>query len=208
MSGPPSPGPRERRSTLLGRAVWLERVTVAWTVAECAASLMAGTAAHSVALIAFGLQSVVEVIASAAVLARLGGETAGADSRDARGFDERAERVVGWSLAVLSLFIAYEAGMTLWRHEAPHASPWGLVIAAAALVGMSLLGIVKRRIGRALNSRAMIAESTETLVCAYQSFTLLVGLGLYLTLGWWWADPAAALLMIPLMAHESYEAIG
>lgn len=197
----------KNRSALLAKAVRLERWTVAWTIAESVASLLAGTAAHSVALIAFGLQSVVEVIASVAVLMRLNREVAGARTNMAGEFDERAERVVGWSLAVLSLFIAYEAGLTLWRHEEPHASPWGVVIAGAALVGMTLLGVLKRRVGRALNSRAMIAESTETLVCAYQSLTLLVGLGLYVTLGWWWADPVAALLMIPLMAHESLEAI-
>jgi len=201
-------GPRNHRPALLAQAVRLERWTVAWTVAETVAALVSGTAAHSVALIASGLQSLVEFVASVAVLTRLRGEVAGANTRAAEAFDERAERLVGWSLAVLALFIAYEAGMTLWRHEEPHASPWGLVIAGAALVGMTLLGVLKRRIGRALNSRAMIAESTETLVCAYQSLTLLVGLGLYLALGWWWADPVAALLMIPLMVHESLEAIG
>lgn len=198
---------KRERTALLRRAVRLEGLTVIWTVGEAVISLALGEAAGSVALIAFGLQSVVEVIASAAVFVRLRRETGGGGGKAIQRAEEIARQLVGWSLAALGVFILYEAVGTLWRREPPHESAWGIVLALVALVGMTAIGLTKRRVGRTLGSRAMVSEANESLVCAYQALKLLVGLGLHAWLGWWWADPVAAILMLPVIVRESMEAL-
>lgn len=198
---------RGHRADLLRWAARLEGLTVVWTVGEAVISLALGGVAGSVALVSFGLQSLVEVIASVAVYVRLRRETGRGNGKAIRRAEELARELVGWSLAALGVFILYEAGGTLWRREPPHASGWGIVLAIVALIGMTAIGLTKRSVGKALGSRAMISEANESLVCALQALKLLGGLALHAWLGWWWADPAAALLMLPVIVRESREAL-
>ena len=108
---------------------------------------------------------------------------------------------------MLGAYITYEAVNALWKHEPPEQSTVGIILAAASLLVMPLLAWRKLKVGRALESRALVADSKETFVCSYMSFALLLGLGLNALLGWWWADPVAALAMLPMILHEGWESL-
>lgn len=184
------------------RAIRLEYFTVAWSVVEIVVSIVAGVMAHSIALIAFGLDSVMEVASGLALLWRFTQQ----GMEDERA-DSRAVKIVGITFLLLSAYAGTEAAGDLWFHRAPKTSVAGMVLAGAALIVMPLLGIAKRRLARLLGSRALSADSTETFFCSYFSATLLVGLALNAGLGWWWADPVAALIMAVLMLREGLEAL-
>jgi divalent metal cation (Fe/Co/Zn/Cd) transporter len=120
--------------------------------------------------------------------------------------EKRTEQFVAGTLFALCVYILYQSTATLIEGNAPEESAVGIILAAVSLVLMPLVAAAKRRTGAALGSRALMADATETLICAYLSFTLLLGLGLNALFGWWWADPAAALVMIPFIFHEAREA--
>jgi len=182
----------------------LEYFTVAYNSAEALASLAAGAYAGSVSLVGFGLDSVIEVASGAALLWRL--------RRDLdRARRERAERtalrIVGWCFLALAAYIAWEAGSALVRREAPQRSIAGIVVAAAAVVVMPWLARAKRRVAAGIASGALQADSRQADFCAYLSAIMLAGLLLNAVLGWWWADPAAGLAMVPIIAKEGVEGI-
>ncbi len=183
------------------RAIRLEYLTVAWMAIEAAVGLLAGNVASSIALVGFGLDSVMELVAALTLLWRF--QQRGPEEIDA---EARAVKVVGLTFFALAAYVGYESASDLWFHRAPKFSVVGTALAAAALVVMPLLGLAKRRVAWALNSRALASESTESLFCAYLSATLLLGMGLNGLLGWSWADPAAALVMAALMVREGVEA--
>jgi cation diffusion facilitator family transporter len=195
------------RSLLLNRALWLERLTIAWNVAEAVIAIGAGWLAGSVALVGFGLDSVIETIAALALYRRLRAEQAGATEEEAEAHERRALWIVGVTFFLLSVYIAFEAASTLWTKQPPEVSRVGIILAAVSLVVMPALAIAKHRAGKALKSRALVADAKETFVCSYLSLTLLAGLGLNALFGWWWADPIAALTMLPFVLHEGWEAI-
>lgn len=188
--------------SLRRRAALLEYFTVAWCLVEVIVAFAAGIKAGSVALVAFGLDSVIEVVAAVTVLWRFKGR-----SVDALGSEERATKIVGATFFGLTAFVGYESLSDLYFRHAPRASWPGIILAVAALLTMSLLGLSKRSLGTKLNSRALLADSTESLACAYFSIALLLGLALNAWLRWRWADPAAALLIAALMIREGFEAI-
>lgn len=184
------------------RAIRLEWLTIAWNSAEAIIALMAGWLAGSIALVGFGLDSVIETTAGVALLWRL------RQCGELESLAElRALRIVGWTFFALAAYVSFESVRDLWQHRAPQASTVGIILAAVSLVVMPLLGAAKRRVAHAMGSRALAADAMETWLCAYLSFALLLGLGLNAWLGWWWADPAAALAMVPLMLHEGWEAV-
>ena len=115
--------------------------------------------------------------------------------------------VVGFTFFLLAAYIAYEAVGTLLRREAPQTSWIGILLAIASLLVMPLLGLSKRKVALQMGSRALAADALETLICAYLSFTLLLGLGLNALRGWWWADPLSALAMVGYVVKEGWEAI-
>ncbi len=195
------------RQRLLDRGVRLEVVTIGWNVVEALVAIAAGAAAGSIALVGFGLDSVIESISGVALYRRLTLERSGATAAENEAGERRALWFVGVSFLLIAGYVLYESAQTLIRRSAPESSTVGIVLAAISLVVMPVLGWAKRQTGRALQSRALIADATETFVCAYLSFALLLGLGLNAALGWWWADPVAALLMLPLIIHEGKEAI-
>ncbi|HNX50343.1 MAG TPA: cation transporter, partial [Thermoanaerobaculaceae bacterium] len=161
-------------------------------------SIVAGGAAGSIALVAFGLDSVIESMSGTALLWRL--------RRDDPEQRERAERtalrLVAVSFLLLAAYVAAESAHALWVREAPQSSLPGIVIAALSLVVMPLLARAKRRVAKGMESRALHADSRQTDLCAYLSAILLLGLGLNAVLGWWWADPVAGLAMVPIIGRE------
>jgi len=182
----------EGRELLLRRGVRLELFTIVWVTLEAVGALVAAALAGSVALLAFGIDSLIELLAATVVLRRFQYEQSG---RERSGSERRAARLVGGSFIALSVCVLIDAVITLISGDHPESSALGLAIAACALVVMPGLAVAKRRTGRVLDSRAMIADSAETLACAWLSATTLVGVDLNAAFGWGWADPVAALVL-------------
>lgn len=191
----------------LRRGLTLEVFTVAWNLVEAAVAVTAGVVAGSVALVGFGFDSLIEVTAGAFVLRRLRAEIRGAGEARVRAQGRTATRVVGITFLVLAAYILFRAGGALLHREPPDQSTVGIVLSVASLLVMPWLAWRKLSVGRELGSASLVADAKETLVCAYLSFALLLGLGLHAWMGWWWADPVAALAMVPLILHEGWEAI-
>jgi divalent metal cation (Fe/Co/Zn/Cd) transporter len=198
--------PGGSRTSDLRRGLRLEIFTVGWNVVEAVIAIVAGTVAGSVALVGFGLDSVIESVSGVALYTRLHGELHGDDSRNEQR-ERRALLFVGVSFLLIAAYVLYESIETLWNREAPKHSSVGVVLAAVSLVVMPFLGWRKHLTARALGSRALESDAKETFVCAYLSLALLLGLLLNSALGWWWADPIAGLAMLPLILHEGKEAI-
>ena len=192
------------RRTAVRRGQALTWATIAYNSLEGLVAVGTGLVAGSVSLIGFGIDSGIEVAASLAALWRLAVDV---DPVRRASAESRASRVIGWSFLALALYVMVDAGVTLWRHHAPEASPVGIAVAIASLAVMPLLARAKRRVAARLDSRALHAEARQTDICMYLSTLLLVGLGLNAIAGWWWADPVAALVMVPLIAWEGRETL-
>ena len=195
---------REAREAIVRRGRRLTWATIAYNSLEAVLSLLAGLVAGSVALTGFGFDSVIEVTSSGAGLWRLHADAS--PERRARS-ERRALRIVGVCFLVLAAYIAMQAAHTLMTGRRPAASPLGIVVAVGSLIIMPLLARAKRRVAAQLGSGALTAEARQTDICWHLSLILLAGLLLHALLGWWWADPVAALGMIPLIAHEGIEAV-
>lgn len=191
-----------RANVLYRRARLLEYFTMAWCAMEVIVALAAGVRARSVALVAFGLDSALEIVAAVSVLWQLKRR-----SLDAHRSEERATKIIGATFFGVTAFVGYESVSDLYFRRAPEASLPGIILAVAALIVMSLLGIFKRNTGTKLNSPVLLADSAESLACAYFSAALLFGLALNAWLRCWWADPAAALAIAALMVREGFETI-
>lgn len=186
----------------LGRT--LQYLSIGWNSAECLVAVVAGFIAGSIALVGFGLDSAIEVTSSLAALWRLRWD---ADEARREAAEHRTLRIIGACFLVLAAYVTYDAVQTLREHQAPEHSPVGIVLAALSLIAMPALVHFKRRIASRLDSGALEAEARQTRVCAYLSAILLAGLGLNAWLGWWWADPVAGLLMVPLIVWEGLNAV-
>ena len=191
----------------LTRGLRLEYLTVGWNIAEGIIAVGAGIAAGSIALIGFGVDSFVETISGAVIIWRLMAETRGHHDDEAmERVEQRAERLVGIAFLLLAAYVAFEAVRSLINQEAPEASPVGIALTALSIVVMLWLARAKRRTGEALGSRALIADAQQTYACWYLSITALAGLALNALLGWWWADPVAALAIVVFLLREGWEA--
>ncbi len=188
-------------------ALSLVSATLAYNVIEAIVALWSGSEARSIALLGFGLDSVIECAASIALIHRLRIETAGGDREGVEASERRVRRFVGGTFLALSAYVVIESARTLLLREAPAKSIVGIVLAAASLLIMPLLAWAKFRAAKRIGSRALEAEAKETLACAFLSLTLLVGLTANEAIGWWWADPAAALLMVPWLVREGIEGV-
>jgi divalent metal cation (Fe/Co/Zn/Cd) transporter len=202
--GPPQTTIAANRAALVLRGRRLEYFTIGYNSLEGLISIAAGAIAGSVSLTGFGLDSAIEVISGAALLWRLHH-----DLNPAR--RERVERttlrIVGGCFLALAAYILYESVSALWLREAPERSIIGIIVAAVSVVVMPLLAKAKRRVAAGLGSGAMQADSRQTDFCTYLSAILLGGLLLNAIAGWWWADPAAGLLMTPIVAREAIEGL-
>jgi Co/Zn/Cd efflux system component len=195
----------ERRRHL-DRGLRLEVLTVAWNVVEAVIAIGAGIAAGSVALLGFGVDSVVESASGTVLLWRLLAERRNGDVEAVERVERIARRLVAASLLALAVYIAFESVTSLAAGDQPDASPVGIALAAASLAVMWWLARQKYRVARALGSRAMRADAFQTDACFWLSLFLLVGLGLNALFGWWWADPVAALGMTLFIGREALEA--
>ena len=188
---------------LIRRALILEYATAAWCVFEAAAGIVLGARAGSVSLMGFGLDSLIEVAAAVALIWRL--QVKGSpDEESAR--EKAALKIVGLTFFALAAYIAFESARTLWMREKPEASVLGIALAAVAAAVMPALGLAKRKVARAMGSRALAADGMESLLCAYLSVTVLIGLGLNAIWGFWWADPVAGLVLVGFVIKEGREA--
>ena len=187
-----------RMAQLRRRGFWLEYASMAWMVVEAGVAITAGVIASSIALVGFGLDSVIELFSAAIVIWQLRGE---GEERETH-----AVRLIGVTFFALAAYLVAEGVHDLVSQARPEQSVPGLAVTAAALLVMPGLAIAKRRTGQALNNRTLIADSAETAFCAFTSAAALLGLGLNAWLGWWWADPAAALVIAALAVREGIEA--
>jgi divalent metal cation (Fe/Co/Zn/Cd) transporter len=188
-------------------AIGLVVATMAYNIVEAVIALWSGAAADSIALVGFGLDSGIETAAAAVLLWRLWVEARSADAETIERTERRVHRFVGWTFLALAFYVALQSGWTLWTAAAPEESLVGIVLAVASLVIMPLVSWGKLRAARELGSAALRAEARETLACSYLSFALLLGLAANALAGWWWADPIAALLMVPWLVKEGREGL-
>ena len=187
------------RRTLAHRGKQLEYFTIAWNSLEGLIGIGAGVLAGSITLVGFGIDSLIEVTSGAALLWRM---SVDADVERRERSERLSLRIVGGCFLVLAFYVAYEAASDITRKSAPERSIPGIVLACASLIVMPILSRAKKNVGRALNSAAMNADARQTDFCVYLSGILLAGLLLNAALGWWWADPIAALVMVPIIATE------
>jgi divalent metal cation (Fe/Co/Zn/Cd) transporter len=193
------------RLALVRRGLWLNYLTIGYNTIEAVVSLVAGVVAGSVALIGFGVDSAIEVTASVAAQWRLRSDR---DSVRRERVEWLTRRVIGGSFLALSAYVAVDSTTTLWQREAPDPSLVGLGILVLSAFVMPVLARAKRRVAVALGSRALEAEATQTSICAYLSVIALAGVALNTFAGLWWADPVAALTMVPIIAKEGLEGFG
>lgn len=182
--------------SLLRRALLLVWVGEIWNIGEMVVGLWSGFQAGSIALIAFGLDSVIEVFAGGVAIWTLRKGRSGVE-------EKKALRLLGVTFYLLSVYIAIQSSVTLLGLvEEPRQSLVGVGLIVATIVSMTLLYRAKSRMAERLGSSVLRAEAVENLVCDLQDLTVLVGLGLNFLLGWWWADPLSALLLIPFLIRE------
>lgn len=187
------------RGALVRRGLLLNYATIGYNTIEAVVSLVAGMLAGSVALVGFGIDSVIEVTASGAAQWRLRSDTEPVRR-------ERVERIslrlIGACFLGLAAYVTIDAGKSLWLRERPSRTIVGVVILALSVFVMPLLARAKREVADKMQSGALRAEAKQTSLCAYLSFIALAGVALNTAFGWWWADPVAALAMVPIIVIE------
>ena len=193
----------ERPAVVL-RGQRLEYFTIAWNTLEGLVAVIAGALAGSISLVGFGLDSFIEVTSGAVLLWRMSVDS---DVHRREKNEKRALRIVGACFLLLAAYIAYDSIVDLMSKRAPEHSIPGIVLACVSLMVMPLLSRAKRKVGRSLGSAAMHADAKQTEFCTYLSAILLVGLLLNAFFGLWWADPLAAVVMVPIIAKEGVDGL-
>jgi divalent metal cation (Fe/Co/Zn/Cd) transporter len=193
------------RGTLLRRATVLAWFTVGWNVVEGLIAIAAALLVGSPALLGFGLDSGVESLSGSVVLWRLYAERR--DPERAAVVEQRALRLIGATFFALAAFITFDSIRSLTSGDEPGTSVVGIVLTAVSVVVMQWLARAKRRVGIAMGSKAVEADSAQTSACVYLSIIVLVGLLLNAAIGWWWADPLAALGVVAFLVREGREAL-
>ncbi|HYJ24449.1 MAG TPA: cation transporter [Acidimicrobiia bacterium] len=193
----------ETETTLRRRGLWLEYLTIGWNVVEAIIAIAAGLAASSIALVGFGFDSTIEVVAASVVVWQFRAELRGGvdDERE-----RRALRLIAVTFFILAAYVTIEATRTLITRDVSDTSTVGIVLAAVSLAVMPTLAWFKRQTALRMGSQTLLADSAETFLCAWLSAILLAGLVLNSTLGWWWADPIAAIGIAYLAVREGWEA--
>lgn len=190
---------RDRRAVLRRRIRLLVAATITYNVIEAVVAITAGTAASSTALIGFGLDSVVEVGSAAAVAWQFA-------AADPHRREKTALRLIAFSFFALAAYVTVESSRALLGAAEADRSPVGIGLAVLSLLVMPVLSLAQRRAGREFGSASAVADSKQTLLCTYLSAVLLVGLVANASLGWWWADPAAALVIAGAAVKEGWQA--
>jgi len=192
------------RQVVARRGKRLEYFTIVWNSLEGLVAVLAGAFAGSISLVGFGIDSFIEVTSGTVLLWRMAVD---ADLRKRERNEKLSLRIVGVSFLALAVYVGYEAVSDLVSRKAPEQSIPGIVLACVSLVVMPVLSRAKKKVANELGSSAMHADAKQTDFCIYLSAIPLFGLLLNTALGWWWADPAAALIMVPLIAGEGVEAV-
>ncbi len=196
--------PSVDRTALLRQGITLEGVTVSYNTVEGLVAVTAGIAAGSVALTGFGIDSVIEVTSGALLWWRFRAELGSAPLGPT--VERRAACGAGLLLLALAVYIVVDSTRLLLTSHRPESSVIGIALTVLSLIVMPLLARAKLRVAASLGSRALRADAHETIVCAWLSAATLLGLGFNVVLGWWWADPLAALAMLPIIIREGLEA--
>jgi divalent metal cation (Fe/Co/Zn/Cd) transporter len=196
----------DERTRLIGRTLRLEYLTVGWSLIEAGIGVAAALASGSVALLGFGLDSLVESASGGVMIWRLVAERKAADVAAIERLDRTAHRLVGASLFALAVYITADAVWTLWTRERPHPSVVGIALTSISLIVMWWLARAKRRAATALGSRALEADAFQATACFWLSVITLSSVVLNTMLGWWWADPVGALAMTVFIVKEGREA--
>ena len=194
------------RATLHQRALLLSYFTVGYNILEALASLLAGYLAGSIALVGFGLDSLVESMSGGVMIWRFRQHPGISPEEEAR-LERKAVKIVGWTFLVLGAYVLYESLEKLLYREIPSPSLLGIIIAIVSLIVMPGLYIIKHRTGKSLQSRSLMADSKQTLACAWLSLALLVGLGLNYFYGIWQADPVIGLVVVGFLLKEGRAAL-
>jgi divalent metal cation (Fe/Co/Zn/Cd) transporter len=192
------------RSLVVRHGRRLEYFAIGWNAVEGLVAVIAGAFAGSISLVGFGVDSFIEVTSGAVLLWRM---SVDADVQRRERNERRALMIVGVCFLALAAYITYASAMDLWSKKAPEHSIPGIILACVSLVVMPLLSRAKRRVGRALGSAAMHADAKQTEFCTYLSGILLAGLLLNTLFRLWWADPVAALIMVPIITKEGIEGL-
>jgi divalent metal cation (Fe/Co/Zn/Cd) transporter len=192
------------RQDLVRRGKRLEYFTIVWNSLEGLVAVLAGVFAGSISLVAFGIDSFIEVASGSALLWRIYSD---ADETQREQVERIALRIVGVCFFALALYVGYEAATDLLRRELPKHSLFGIIVACVSLVVMPVLTRAKRKLALDMGSPAMDADAKQTQFCVYLSVILLVGLLLNAAFGLWWADPLGGLLMVPIILREGVQAV-
>lgn len=193
-----------RREELYGRALHLEYFTVGYNILEALVSVFFGSAAGSIALVGFGLDSIVESLSGLILIWRLRQHKPENVGEEAK-IEKKAIRFVGITFLLLALYVLYESLQKLILAEVPRPSLPGIIIASLSLIIMPVLWYKKRKLGRSIGSQALIADSEETLACAFLSFSLLLGLLANYLFGFWQADSITGLIIVVFLIREGLE---
>jgi len=193
-----------QRLNVIRHGLNLEYLTIAYNSLEGLIAIVAGFIAGSTALLGFGFDSVIEVTSGTALLWRL---QADLDEEWRERVEAITLRIVGVCFLALAIYVSYEAVSSLIDRELPERSVPGILLAVASLIVMPLLARAKRKVARGIDSGAMMADARQTEFCTYLSAILLGGLLCNALFGWWWADPVAALVMVPVIGKEGIEAL-
>jgi divalent metal cation (Fe/Co/Zn/Cd) transporter len=190
------------REAAARRGKHVEYFTIAWNSVEGIVAVVAGVLAGSISLVGFGIDSFIEVASGTVLLWRMSVDT----EVHRRERNERLSlKIVGVCFLALAVYVGYESVSDLLTRKAPEHSIPGILLACVSLVVMPLLSRAKKKVGNELGSAAMHADAKQTDFCVYLSAVLLIGLLLNIALGWWWADPIAALVMVPIIAKEGID---
>jgi divalent metal cation (Fe/Co/Zn/Cd) transporter len=200
--------PAADRNRVIRSALQLEIVTILWMIIEAGASIIAGIAARSLLLIAFGIDSGIELISGLVLFWRLKRESLGsvAEMERSEKVERKASRIGGWLLYLLSAYVIIQAAYGLLSRHSAEKSWLGIGIAIVAAIGMPFLARAKLRIADQIKSSALRADAMETLTCGYLAWVLLAGLIVNALTHWWWLDSVASLAIVPLLLREANEA--
>jgi divalent metal cation (Fe/Co/Zn/Cd) transporter len=196
------------RSSELRAALRLEIATIVWMIIEAVAALGAGIVARSLLLVAFGIDSAIELASAVVVFRRFRIESHEKFTEDlgqTRSIERKTARIAGYLLFLLSAYVLLQAGFSLVTQHAAETSPIGIPVAVIAAIGMPFLAKAKLRVADRIDSRALRADAMETLTCGYLAWILLLGLALNAVTRWWWIDSVASLAIVPLLLREGWE---
>jgi divalent metal cation (Fe/Co/Zn/Cd) transporter len=189
------------------KGVNIELVSVVWMVIEAAVAIGSGIIAHSLALVAFGADSIIELIAGAVLLWRLTIEARGASLARVNRAEKISSWVVGLALLLLSVYIVIASIVKLWTHQGAESTYLGIGLAIASGIIMPILSRLKQKIGAEIGSKALRADGACSIVCAYMAWTVLAGVTLTALFGWWWIDSIASLALVYFVVKEGWEAV-